>query len=63
MSRLKMHEGIEKLEREIWLFEQWLSGLDQDKSKPVDSVEGRIRNAYIESIVSRKQAIAELEGA
>lgn len=57
MNNNNKNEHIQKLEREIWLFEQWLSGLE---GQPGDTQE-RIRRAYRECITSRKLELAKLE--
>ena len=48
---------INKLEREIWLFEQWLTAIDEQDS----DTQRRIKVAYQECIVSRKAKLDELE--
>jgi len=48
---------IAKLEREIWLFEQWLTAIDEQDS----DTQRRIKVAYQECIVSRKAKLDELE--
>lgn len=48
---------ISKLEREIWLFEQWLTAIDEQDS----DTQRRIKVAYQECIVSRKAKLDELE--
>lgn len=48
---------IAKLEREIWLFEQWLTAIDEQDS----DTQKRIKVAYQECIVSRKAKLDELE--
>lgn len=50
-------EHIQKLEREIWLFEQWLVSLDGQSGDTQD----RIRHAYRECITSRKLELAKLQ--
>lgn len=62
MDISQIQDGINKLNREIWLFEQWLQGADQVSLAPVDGVQEKIRQAYRDSIVSRKLELAKFEG-
>jgi hypothetical protein len=48
---------ISKLEREIWLFEQWLTAIDNQDG----DTQKRIKVAYQECIVARKAKLDELE--
>lgn len=57
MNNNNNQEQIQKLEREIWLFEQWLSGL----SGQTGDTQERIRHAYKECITSRKLELAKLQ--
>jgi len=57
MNNNNNDEHIQKLEREIWLFEQWLSGLDGQLGDTQD----RIRHAYKECITARKLELAKLQ--
>lgn len=50
-------ELTDKLEREIWLFEQWLTSL---KGQEGDTQQ-RIRAAYEECIHARRQQLSELK--
>ncbi|MFT6154946.1 MAG: hypothetical protein ACJAYK_003065 [Crocinitomicaceae bacterium] len=50
-------ELIEKLEREVWLFEQWEAAIVE----PVGETQMRIKVAYQECIVSRQTKIVELQ--
>jgi len=50
-------EHIHKLEREIWLFEQWLNGIEGQEGETQE----RIRHAYKECITSRKLQLAKLQ--
>lgn len=52
------NEQIQKLEREIWLFEQWLKAIDDQAGE----TQKRIKTAYIECIESRKEQLAMLSG-
>jgi hypothetical protein len=49
-------ELIAKLEREIWLFEQWLAAIDGQ----VAGTQKRIKVAYQECIASRQAKVFEL---
>jgi len=53
----KNNERIDKLEREIWLFEQWSEAI-HDLDSPTQQ---RIYQAYQECIASRRQALQELQ--
>lgn len=48
---------IEKLEREIWLFEQWLAAIENQSGE----TQKRIKVAYQECISSRKAKLYEIE--
>ena len=61
MKISQIQDGIDKLQREIWLFEQWLQGADQVSLAPVEGVQDKIRQAYRESIISRKLELAKFE--
>jgi hypothetical protein len=50
-------ELIEKLEREVWLFQQWEAAIDE----PAGGTQMRIKVAYQECIASRQVKIAELQ--
>jgi hypothetical protein len=50
-------ELIEKLEREVWLFQQWEAAIDE----PAGETQMRIKVAYQECIASRQVRIAELQ--
>ncbi|GAA6135027.1 hypothetical protein NBRC116188_18170 [Oceaniserpentilla sp. 4NH20-0058] len=52
-------EHIQKLEREIWLFEQWLVSLDGQSG----DTQNRIRHAYRECITARKLELAKLQSS
>lgn len=52
----KNNELISKLEREIWLFEQWLAGIAGE----TDDTHARIRDAYQECIRVRKAQLQAL---
>ncbi|MGR6870885.1 hypothetical protein ACU6U9_00935 [Pseudomonas sp. HK3] len=56
MNNNNKNEQIHKLEREIWLFEQWLQSIDGQ----VGDTQARIRHAYKECITSRKLELAKL---
>jgi hypothetical protein len=49
-------EQIAKLEREVWLFEQWLAAIDGQAA----GTQKLIKVAYQECIASRKAMVAEL---
>jgi len=53
----KNAELIGKLNREIWLFEQWLTAVDDQAGE----TQKRIKVAYQECIASRKAKVFELE--
>jgi len=57
MNNNNNDEHIQKLEREIWLFEQWLGGLEGQSGDTQD----RIRHAYKECITARKLELAKLQ--
>ncbi|NVK36425.1 MAG: hypothetical protein HWE18_00750 [Gammaproteobacteria bacterium] len=57
MNNNNNDEHIHKLEREIWLFEQWLQSME---GQPGETQE-RIRHAYKECITSRKLELARLQ--
>jgi len=57
MNNNNNQEHIQKLEREIWLFEQWLTSLEGQAGDTQD----RIRHAYRECITSRKLELAKLQ--
>jgi peptidoglycan hydrolase CwlO-like protein len=57
MNNNNKNEQIHKLEREIWLFEQWLQSIDGQ----VGETQTRIRHAYKECITSRKLELAKLQ--
>ncbi|MFT5592371.1 MAG: peptidoglycan hydrolase CwlO-like protein [Oceanicoccus sp.] len=57
MNNNNKNEQIHKLEREIWLFEQWLQSIDGQ----VGETQARIRHAYKECITSRKLELAKLQ--
>ncbi len=44
----------DSLEREIWLFEQWLSSIEDQPGE----TQARIRKAYRECIIARKLKLA-----
>ncbi len=52
----KNNELISKLEREIWLFEQWLAGIEGE----TDDTHQRIRDAYRECIRVRIEQLQHL---
>lgn len=52
-------ELTHKLEREIWLFEQWLTSLQGQEGE----TQQRIRAAYEECINVRRQQLLELKNA
>ena len=52
-------ELTQKLEREIWLFEQWLASIEGEEGE----THKRIRLAYQECIATRRAKLAELGGA
>jgi hypothetical protein len=52
-------ELTDKLEREIWLFEQWLTSLAGQDGE----TQRRIRAAYEECINVRQQQLRELKSA
>lgn len=56
MNNNNKDEQIHKLEREIWLFEQWLQSIDGQEG----DTQSRIRHAYKECITSRKVELAKL---
>lgn len=53
----KNQELTQKLEREIWLFEQWLSSLDGQQGE----TQVRIREAYEDCIRTRRKQLTELQ--
>jgi len=53
----KNQELTQKLEREIWLFEQWLSSLDGQQGE----TQARIREAYEDCIRTRRKQLTELQ--
>lgn len=57
MNNNNKNEQIHKLEREIWLFEQWLQSIDGQ----IGETQTRIRHAYKECITSRKLELAKLQ--
>ena len=57
MNNNNKDEQIHKLEREIWLFEQWLISIEGQEG----DTQTRIRHAYKECITSRKLALAKLQ--
>ena len=59
MNNNNKDEQIHKLEREIWLFEQWLQSIDGQEG----DTQTRIRHAYKECITSRKIELAKLLSA
>jgi len=52
-------ELTDKLEREIWLFEQWLTSLAGQEGE----TQKRIRSAYEECINVRRKQLLELKSA
>ncbi len=56
MNNNKNNTLKDSLEREIWLFEQWLSSIE---GQPGDT-QARIRKAYRECIMARKLKLAAL---
>ncbi len=50
------NELKQKLEREIWLFEQWLVSIEGEQGE----TQNRIREAYEECIEHRKQMLDDL---
>jgi hypothetical protein len=59
MNNNNKDEQIHKLEREIWLFEQWLQSIDGQEG----DTQSRIRHAYKECITSRRVELAKLLSA
>lgn len=57
MNNNNNNEQIHKLEREIWLFQQWLKAIDDQQ----DETQNRIQLAYKECIDARLEKLAELE--
>ena len=57
MNNNNNNEQIHKLEREIWLFQQWLKAIDDQQ----DETQTRIQRAYKECIDARMAKLAELE--
>lgn len=57
MNNNKNKETQLKLEREIWLFEQWLSAM----AGQTGDTQERIRQAYKECIVHRQLELAKLK--
>jgi len=57
MNNNNNNEQIDKLEREIWLFQQWLKAIDDQQ----DETQTRIQRAYKECIDARMAKLAELE--
>ena len=57
MNNNNKNEQIHKLEREIWLFEQWLNSIDGQDG----DTQARIRHAYKECIASRKLELVKLQ--
>jgi Zn-finger domain-containing protein len=57
MTSINEDEQSHKLEREIWLFEQWLISIEGQEGETQE----RIRHAYKECITSRKLALAKLQ--
>ncbi len=53
----KNQELTQKLEREIWLFEQWLTSLDGQQGETQE----RIREAYEDCIQTRRKQLNELQ--
>ena len=56
MKNNKNKELINKLEREIWLFQQWLNAIDDQQN----DTQQRIQAAYQECISARKHQLDEL---
>lgn len=59
MNNNNNEEQIHKLEREIWLFEQWLASAE---GQPGDT-QDRIRHAYKECITTRRLKLAKLQSS
>jgi len=57
MNNNNNNEQIDKLEREIWLFQQWLKAIDDQQ----DETQTRIQRAYKECIDARMAKLSELE--
>lgn len=57
MNNNNNNELIDKLEREIWLFQQWLKAIDDQQ----DETQARIQRAYKECIDVRMEKLAQLE--
>lgn len=57
MDNNNNNDLIAKLEREIWLFEQWLAAVDEQAGE----TQKRIKVAYQECIASRQAQLFELE--
>lgn len=57
MNNNNNNELIDKLEREIWLFQQWLKSIDDQQ----DETQVRIQRAYKECIDVRMEKLAQLE--
>ena len=57
MNNNNNNELIDKLEREIWLFQQWLKAIDDQQ----DETQARIQRAYKECIDVRMEKLVELE--
>jgi len=58
MNNNNNNEQIQKLEREIWLFQQWLKAIDEHEGE----TQKRIKVAYEECIASREAKLAMLHG-
>lgn len=56
MENNKNKELINKLEREIWLFQQWLNAIDDQQN----DTQQRIQAAYQECITARQQQLDTL---
>ena len=56
MNNNNKDDIITKLEREIWLFEQWLTSLEGQQGETQE----RIRHAYKECITARKLELAKV---
>lgn len=57
MNNNKNKDTQLKLEREIWLFEQWLSGM----AGQTGDTQERIRQAYKDCIIHRQLELAKLQ--
>ena len=56
MNNNKNKELVDKLEREIWLFQQWLSAMDSE----LNETQQRIQTAYQECIIAREKELNQL---